>query len=71
MDVEEIKARLQTADKETFWEDVNSNLVFEDIPALISEVERLTTKLTETTAERDALLKSFKVKPVGLEERGD
>ena len=28
-------------------------------------------RITELTAERDALLKAFKVKPVGLEERGD
>lgn len=34
-------------------------------------LETLQAKLTETTAERDALLKSFKVKPVGLEERGN
>ena len=42
---------------------------FKDIPALLSEVENLQTKLTETTAERDALLKSFN-EPIKVVERG-
>ena len=33
--------------------------------------EALKAENIELRAERDALLKSFKVKPVGLEERGD
>lgn len=40
----------------------------EDIPALISEVDRLTAENITLRAERDALLKSFSVKPI---ERGE
>lgn len=45
--LDEIKAREQAATKETDWENVNSDLVYKDIPALIAEVERLTAAKEE------------------------
>ena len=39
--LEEIKARLADADIADDWDCVNSGLVYQDIPALLAEVERL------------------------------
>lgn len=41
------------------------------VPKYEALFERLTAENITLRAERDALLKSFKVKPVGLEERRD
>lgn len=51
--LEEIKARLADADIADDWDCVSSGLVYQDIPALLAEVERLREELADSqkTAE--------------------